>query len=207
MFKKLTQKFRLKTKHLFPKIEVLANHVHKFFTWKNLLTISELSVINVANVATVSVPIVAGILIGIEKAFDVDLSLPSQLSILYFTGLLFLIAKTLVVIFCPEIIKSHRTMEDFAAEKARIMNERLARLGQPPEHYQGEEFATLVQANLEYLNKENEWDHYRMWNSSNRNPMNSKMRKVIGYLFIVGGLLAFIYYVLIQGAKVIIALF
>lgn len=194
------------------KIEEYRNKLEKFYSWRNLTNISELSLVNIANVATVSVPVIAGVILAVESNAGIDLTLPAPLGVLYFTGLAFLIARVLTAIFCPEIIKKHRTMESYAHEKwlSKIKVKQRHENGQSSSDAEPSEVNTLkttdVYFGLEQLSSKDEWDFYEEWLTANASPNSIRMRSCIGYLYTAGTISAIIYYILIQGSKVFLTL-
>ena len=171
-------------KALSNRLQLYRKRIEKFYSWKNLTNISELSLINIANVATISVPVIAGIILVVESNAGIDLSLPAPLGVLYFTGLAFLIARVLTAIFCPEIIKKHRTMESYVHEKwtSQIKVKQRHENGQSPSNSEPSEATTLhtsdVYFGLEQLSSKDEWDFY---DNSKRQPefhSNEKLHRI-----------------------------
>ncbi len=183
----------------------------KFATWKNLQTVSELWIVNAANLATLSIPIIAGLSIVLDNAtqknFDISISL--EFVIIYFAGLLSVIAKTLTSIACPPEVKAFGSLDEYVDERMRIKVqalEKAAIMEQATLSNQDGAHENLLIELVNQANEKNDWHYVEKWQRVNE-ISDLGLRKAILYLFISSAVLASGYYFIAQPIKVIFAFF
>ncbi|WP_029839473.1 hypothetical protein [Vibrio parahaemolyticus] len=75
--------------------------------WSMLHTISSMGITNIATLSTLTIPVIAGVVITIQDKTSSNISIPDSMAWFYLAGFLCVIAKTFVLLFCPVVIRQN----------------------------------------------------------------------------------------------------
>jgi hypothetical protein len=79
--------------------------IRHFFSWENLLRLTSSPVFKVGLLSVLITPPLAKLYISLESTLGIDYNFPLQMSLLFFSGLSAIIARTLASVWCPYLIK------------------------------------------------------------------------------------------------------
>ena len=89
-------------------------------SWSMLHTISNMSITNIATISTLTIPVIAGVVITIQDKTSSNISIPDSMAWFYLAGFLCVIAKSFVLLFCPSVIRQNDSEFEYLCHRVEL---------------------------------------------------------------------------------------
>ncbi|EGQ7740035.1 hypothetical protein RII68_002189 [Vibrio parahaemolyticus] len=167
-------------------IKGYVSDVSESVSWRFLYELSNMSITNIATYSTLTIPVLASLVLAINNTSNSEFSLPDSMSWFYYAGFVCVVSKTLVSIFCPAIVKNYNSSFEYACYRVN-MDVKAKELANNHVRKSKDE---CILSNI--IDDFDSVDYEEEWNSDNY--VLGSLRLIISLLYLTSILVLFWYY-------------